>query len=460
MNKKPNSLLLLLFVCSAQAAGSPAVLDVEQPFALQALNASTKDQRVGRVPSGQAPAQQASTYILSPGQVRVMELPGVQRIAIGNGSFVTATVVENKQVVLVGEKPGVTTLYIWLKNGRQKSFQVHVSTEDAVAMTAQELQSLLVFDPSIQVALVGSKIILDGAYSDQKTAAKVKKLIAAYPEIVNLIPDVPNDIKVEPQKMVFLEVKVIEARKRAIDNLGIKWTTSVNGPTFNNNSLFYANYGNRQVDGNTATPARPFLSYLGLATQVGSMLNFLESNGDSWTLAEPKISTVSGGRSKFQVGGQVPIPVATGPGQIAVVYKDYGVLLEVEPIVDAEGNIYTKMMTEVSRPDNSAGGEWVSFVTTKTESEVSIKQGDSLVISGLLLSSGAGAKEGVKGLASVPILGRAFSNREFNNEATEMIMVVTPRLHDYASESAIRELSEASERLQSVKERIDTRIGE
>src|SRR6266404_7139923 len=78
---------------------------------------------------------------------------------------------------------------------------------------------------------------------------------------------------------------------------------------------------------------------------------FLENNGDSWTLAEPRVSCKSGGDAKFVVGGEIPIPVVSGLGQTSVIYKQYGVILEFHPVADDQGNVSSKIVAEVSQPD-------------------------------------------------------------------------------------------------------------
>lgn len=372
--------------------------------------------------------------IIYPGQVRVIDQSDVERIAIGNGKLVTATVVENRQIVLLGEAPGVTSLYVWLKNGSQKNYEITITLDNA-QKTATELRSLLTLDPEVNVLTVGDRVVLNGKYSNQETAEKVKKIAAAYPQVLNLINQLPTEIVLTPEKMVLFELKIIEVRGSAIDKLGVDWTNSAGGaaegPRLQTQALLASN-ANAAAFGNTAikaTPVRPLLSFLSLTSDITSKLNFLESNGDLWTLSEPRISTVSGGKSKVHVGGQIPIPVASGPnGAISIVYKDYGVLVEVEPIIDSLGNIRAKIKSEVSEADTRAVGA-PTFATTKTDSEVSLKEGETLIISGLHKNGGGKSIEGVNGLMNIPVAGRLFSNHSFRNERVEMILIVTPHIH-------------------------------
>ena len=462
----PSSIVLL----SIFPTFAMAYLDLSPILLAQAntnVNHNTKSSSRNNETSALSSKNSPIEVVIYPGQVKVIEQVNVERIAIGNGKLVTASVVANKQIVLLGEAPGVTSLYVWLKNGAQRSYEIKVTLDDAQKIasekTANELRELLELDPEVKVSTVGDRTVLNGKYSNQETAEKVKRIADAYPQVLNLIAQKPVEVILKPEKMVLFEVKVIQVRKSAVDKLGIQWSTTTQGPTFNNNALAYSNvnsrYGLLSPAGSllpAATLARPFLSYLGIASQITSMLNFLEKNGDLWTISEPRISTVSGGKSKIQIGGQIPIPVATGNGAIAIVYKDYGVMLEVQPTVDSFGNIQAKLMSEVSKPDFSNGaGQNTTFIITKTESEVSLKENETLVISGLLSNDGSKNKDGINGLSNLPLLGRLFSNEEFQNERTEMLLVVTPKIHVPNSEKSLNEQQKVIDEIKRVDKIIE-----
>lgn len=405
---------------------------------------------------------------LYPGEVRVLPIAGVERIAIGNGGVVTATIVDEKQVVLLGEAIGRTSMHLWLKNGTQRRFEVAVAGTNQADRAARELREILSLDPNVKVNVVNDKVILSGDYSTAESAVKVKLIATQYPQVINVVNERPLGFEAPKVQMVLMDVKVVEARKAAVDNLGIKWSTQgVAGPTVANNVLIYSNSRGRPDLTSAAgglgpvSLARPFLSFVGMANQITSLLNFLETNGDSWTLAEPRVSTVSGGKSKVQVGGQVPVPVASGFGAVNVVYKDYGVILEISPVVDSNGNIRSKIVTEVSRPDPSTGsGGFTGFITNRTETEVSLVEGETLVISGLLQNTGSKNNEAVAGLGKIPVLGRLFSNREFTNDRTEMLVVVTPRVHQSGSAIAKAMESDALGKIEQIQGVIQNRVSE
>ena len=69
----------------------------------------------------------------------------------------------------------------------------------------------------------------------------------------------------------------------------------------------------------------------------------------------------------------------------------------------------------------------IAFRQNRTETEVSLKENETLVISGLLDNNGSSAINGIPGLKDVPVLGALFKSKEFQNERTELIVMVTPR---------------------------------
>lgn len=376
----------------------------------------------------------APAIVMFVGQVKVVDRArtNVVRVAVGHGGLLKATVVDGRQIVLLGEGAGETTVHLWLQDGSENTFGVRIHPEHT-ARVRSELQSLIQDLPTLQLRLVGHRVLLEGRYPDVAAAARLKTVLAKYPEVLNLVSNEPPPaapIHVEP--MIYLDLRVVEVRKRAIDQLGIKWASSANGPTFATNVQGYAN-----APWPAQTPpgfpgvnnGRPAVSYLGLASQITSALQFLEQRGDSWTLAEPRLSCKSGGKSKFVAGGEIPIPVSSGQNQTSVIYKQYGVVIEFNPVADAEGNIESSIDVEVSEPDprNSNQG-FVAFTTNRTTTQVAMKHNTPLIISGLLRQQGVQSLDGVPGLGRVPVLGALFKSREFRHEESELLVVVTPRL--------------------------------
>jgi pilus assembly protein CpaC len=267
------------------------------------------------------------------------------------------------------------------------------------------------------------------------------------------------------EPMIHLDVKVFEVRKSALERLGIRWNTDgMRGPVAATSGYAYANTTFRGTDPGAfpvTTSTRPWVSYLGLATEITSVIDLLEQGGDGWTLAEPRLSCKSGGESRFVVGGEIPIPVTTSNGSTNVVYKAYGVIVEFRPVVDADGNVASSIVTEVSEPDprNSNQG-FVAFAKNRTETEFFLRQDETLVISGLLKNGGARALSGVPGLSRLPVLGHLFRSDEFSNARTELVVMVTPRVATPDSAVSQAALRRAMALAEEAQQRIARRLAD
>lgn len=366
------------------------------------------------------------------GDVKTIGLPGVARIAIGNGSLLKATVVDGNQIVLLAEAPGETTMHVWLKSGRQMTYALRIKGLRNDQLLS-DLNSYIAGISTLKTSTVGDRIILEGRYPDTETAAKIKALTESFPQVLNLVAAKPADADpLQLERMVQLDLRVVEVKKRALDQLGIKWASTANGPIVATNVLGYANTPWRPaaLSGFPAVnTAHPAATYVGLATQITSALNFLEQRGDAWTLAEPRLSCKSGGESKFIAGGEIPIPVPQGNGSIGVEYKQYGVVIEFKPVADGGGNIQSGIVVEVSEPDtrNSNGG-FIAFTTNRAETEVALRQGEPLIIAGLLRQKVDKSSDAIPGIGRIPVLEYLFGAKEARTEQTELFLVVTPRV--------------------------------
>jgi len=114
--------------------------------------------------------------------------------------------------------------------------------------------------------------------------------------------------------------------------------------------------------------------FLGISSRVDAVLNLLSTNGYAKILAEPNLSCVSGGQAEFLAGGQVPLPVFTD-NQQSVDFRDYGVVLSIEPVADSFGNISTSIEFEISDIDPSVAVNGIpGFLTRSTSTEMNVRE--------------------------------------------------------------------------------------
>jgi pilus assembly protein CpaC len=168
--------------------------------------------------------------------------------------------------------------------------------------------------------------------------------------------------------------------------------------------------------------------------KILGLINALESSGFAYTLARPSLVALSGQSASFLAGGEVPIPVpSSGSNNISIEYKQFGIRLTLTPTVVSGDRISLKVAPEVSELDYSGGltiqGTTVPALNVRrTDTSVSLADGESFVISGLISNKTISAVDKFPGLGDIPILGAFFRSSSLSREEKELLMVVTPHL--------------------------------
>lgn len=369
------------------------------------------------------------------GEAAIRRVPGsLRRVAIGDGEIVTVFTVGRNELVFIGSKPGDTNVHLWLGDGSQRDISVSVGggKSEGLAATVREL---LGDAPGVGVRAVGANVVVTGSDIDPGMAARIAALQKVYPQILNLAGADPVGMR----PMVRMDVSIMEFNKDAVEDLGIRWDSTISGPggglirDATTNDYFRV----LPKDEDTFQQIRDSLpkhlpgpqGYFGIATTIGSQINLLMSRGKAWVLAEPKLSAKSGSSATFLVGGEVPIVVPSVLGQTQIEYKEYGIRLNISPTVNKANDVATSIMAEVSRIDPSVSVQGVpGFLTRRVETELNVAAGETIVISGLLDRTASKAADKLPILGDIPILGRLFRSDAFRGNRTELVIFVTPRI--------------------------------
>lgn len=376
------------------------------------------------------------------GEAKTLPVSGVTRVAVGNGKLITANVIDGREILLLGEAPGDTSLFIWSDTQVQK-YRVKVIAADTTDLS-KNVQAMIQDIPNVKLDRIGDQVVLSGTASKAELQ-KLATISGSSKQIVNLV----REEEVTLKKMVYIKVQFMEFRRSALENLGIDWATSINGPAaaltadvISNNRFRYAP---TQQDPSFVAGAganvplsiasQPWRLYLGLATTITSRINLAVANGDAGILAAPELATRSGGEAKFLAGGQVPLPVRSATtGEVSVTFKDYGIRLNVTPVVDENNLIQAKMETEVSSIDPSVSVLGIpGFLTRTTSSDINLKSGQTIVLSGLVNQDLSNDVNKFPWLGDVPILGNFFKSKNFRANRSDLVMFVTPTVIDPSS---------------------------
>jgi pilus assembly protein CpaC len=355
------------------------------------------------------------------GQTSLVPFYQVKRVALGNGKLAEVRVLEDtSEILIIGNQEGTTDLRVWDRQNRHRKYLVKIVNQANIS-SVDQIRGLLANYRELRVREEGEFAVVEGETSDETIFGFIEQLQKRFPKLINQV----SRPAVAIQEMVMLDVKVVEVRRNALKKMGIRWGGSMPGPVF-------------EMQGRH--------SRFGLLSSLGSDIELMETNGSIRVLAEPTLMALSGSRAEFVAGGEVPIPVKTDDG-ISVTFKNYGILLNIEPMADAKGWITTRVEVEVSSVDHAVQVMGIpGFLTRKTDTMMNVHSGETMVLSGLVNSADSKDVSKVPFIGSIPILGELFKSREFVNQQTELVIFVTPHLVD-ASSSHNRTLHEKGEAL-------------
>ena len=229
-------------------------------------------------------------------------------------------------------------------------------------------------------------------------------------------------------KQIKIEAKIVEIDRGKMKNLGIKWGNDVTSP---GSFAFGQGITNSEV----GKQWNNFGSYVDIQAQ----LDLLIRDDYAKMLSQPNMITLSGTKANILVGGRMPVPVSNDNGQITVEWKDYGIKLEIEPSVNAEDAIYTKVKAEVSAIDwndshkiyiTTSGLAIPPITMRKADSTIVLTSGQTMAIGGLISSEMSKDVQKIPLLGDLPIIGNLFKSTSFNRNETELLIFITPTIVD------------------------------
>ena len=190
------------------------------------------------------------------------------------------------------------------------------------------------------------------------------------------------------------------------------------------------------------TTAGPFATILANVLSNGhgsldALVTALEQKGLIRRLAEPNLIALSGDTARFLAGGEYPIPVpsttSSGAPTVTIEYKKFGVELAFIPTVLSRGVINLRIEPSVSEPDFTntvqiSGTVVPTFVVRNTRTTVELRDGQSFAIAGLLQTKNTRAISQVPWIGSVPVLGALFRSSDYQQQETDLVVIVTPHL--------------------------------
>jgi pilus assembly protein CpaC len=369
------------------------------------------------------------------GKSIVIDLPrDIKDVLVADPKIANAVVRSAQRAYIIGAAVGQTNIVFFDAAGQQIAAYDIAVTRDLNGVRAALKQTMPNAD--IRIEGLGDGVVLSGSVATPIEAQQAGDLAA---RLAGGADKVVNSIAVRGKDQVMLKVTVAEVSRSIIKQMGIDLTANLNygtsTVTFNNANPFTAN--GQPITSNSLVTAFGG----GTTPSVQATLRAMESAGVVRTLAEPNLTAISGEAATFIAGGEFPIPTgvtcqttaAGSVGQCApsIAFKRFGISLNFTPVVLTEGRISLRVMTEVSEVSNDnsitiSGITVPSIKTRRAETTLEIPSGGAMAMAGLIQQQTKQAISGLPGLSTLPVLGSLFRSRDFANNQTELMVIVTP----------------------------------
>jgi pilus assembly protein CpaC len=411
------------------------------------------------------------------GKSVLMEFPRpVRDVMVSNPAVIDAVVLSSNRVFLLAKGQGEANAFFFDTSGNQfATMELYVERETA---GLEALLNRIITGARIKVEMLNQTAILTGTVKSPIDSTRAGDIAAQFISQTlrsfsvntkegvtvgegqtNQIKDsVINMLAVEAEEQVMLKVTVAEVQRTVLKQMGVNLggmlqagsfsttlltansfpITAAQGlgslPTFGVGTAASAACAIGQVCAFNSGPGTGAFGNSGLVSGWGnssnniqSAIRALERDGLIRTLAEPNLTAISGEAAEFLAGGEVPYVtgIDTQSGVSSVAFKKFGVQLSFTPVVLSEGRISLKIDTSVSDISSFIANNPV-FDTRQAKTVVELPSGGSLALAGLISTKTQQNIDGLPGAKDVPILGTLFRSRDFQNQESELVVIVTP----------------------------------
>lgn len=403
-------------------------------------------------------------------------------VVAGSPEIADVRSISDQVIYVQGKQPGTTNVVLF--DSAMKQIGI---LDIEVAVDISNLQQSIAMGTGtrgIRVSVTEGQIVLSGTAQD---AVVAERAMAIATGVASEKTKVVNAMNIAAPQQVMLEVRFLEVNRSAGRELGVNlYAANANGTNVGNTGLGGAtNVGRVAIGGNTinntssvttngatttastvnsgnvgayptgslpllgtaatlAGGVAPFGSLLTsvLRTSNGGSLDLLitalETKGVVRRLAEPNLISLSGDAARFLAGGEFPVPVASTAvagalPTVTIEFKKFGVELAFVPTVLSRGTINLRVEPSVSELDFTnavtISGTTIPALTRRdARTTVELRDGQSFAIAGLLQTRNAQDVSQLPWIGSVPVLGTLFSSKSYQQQETDLVIIVTPRL--------------------------------
>ncbi len=360
----------------------------------------------------------------------------LEQVVIGAPDVADIKLLNSRQVLILGIKPGLTNLVFRDKNNSLIALMDVTVSYDLTGLK-RKIHDVLPVEGSVEVRGSNDSVILSGSVTSSIALETVLELTRSFVPADKIV----NTMAVGGGHQVMLDVQVAEINRQNLREFGIGVNIEdgdTNGWGFSSVPGISSPFGTVDF---TQGPNKYFNSFT-------AQLKAMEQKGLAKLLAEPNLVALSGQEASFLAGGEFPIPVPDGDGDVTLEFKEFGVGIKFKPTVLSEQKINLKVKSEVSAVDNTNSISLnniiaPAFVTRRADTTVEMADGQSFAIAGLLQDDANNLINQFPILGDVPILGALFRSTDYQRKESELLIVITTRLVKPVAAGTIKNLTDS-----------------
>ena len=392
-------------------------------------------------------------------------------VLVSNPEIVDAVVRTPRRIFLLGMKTGQTNAFFFDGAGH-RILSLDINVEKETGDIASLIHAAMP-GSAIRVSAVNDSVVLSGTVSSAQESTRAQDVAVRF---TGDPTKVVNMLKIAGGEQVMLKVRVAEMDRNVAKQFGVnveEAAMAAGVPIIASTGNQFGLIGHALSDASQAQFGQVCPSQI-LPTQtilqqtlngvtntltqketlcngpnnIQGVLQALDQIGLVHILAEPNLTAVSGETARFLAGGQFPVPAGRdNQGNISIEFKDFGVGLSFTPVVLSPGRISLQISTEVSELTNTgaftlAGSQQLingqivtvagltipALAVRRAQTTVELPSGGSFAIAGLMQHTTKQVIEQFPGIGEMPVLGTLFRSRDFQNNETELVVLVSAYL--------------------------------
>lgn len=383
----------------------------------------------------------------------------ITRIAVGDAEVAKVLQIPGSpnEFLIIAKGAGSTTLFVWTVPDGMKEYVINVSPEDKGL--AQMIKRAIGLQ-YVQVKVVNHdkqmRILLTGSVRNQyerNFAVQTARLYAGGKgSESSLSVGSGFDMAIETQNAVAdgnvvvtsgdIGGSMIQGEGEVIDLLHmmhptqIRFEAQVIAIRPQDKKSLGILYGNDATNNpgvfsiNEASTGLSFRHSNWTHENINVSINALVTKNLAKILSRPSITTMSGEEAIIQVGGEIPYQTQNSNGVANTNFKNYGIILQLKPVADAEDRITSTIHAEVSNMSGESTNGQPILEMRRADSVVTVRSGSTMIIGGLMDSSERKIVNKFPFLGDIPILGEFFKYTSKTKDKQELVILVTPYIVD------------------------------